>query len=154
MATDKKYKLYWETSAWVGWGNDQHHTRSLCTQLLREAVFGNFEIALSTLAIAEFAPLSQEQEKALDMYLKKSSFIVISLNRSIAKLARELRGKYQDQGLKGVDAVHLASAIEVKADYLHTYNQHLLQLSPSVSEIIITQPDWPKQGKLDMDIPN
>lgn len=152
--TDKKYKLYWETTTWVGWGNNQHNTQLLCTQLLKEAVFGNFEIALSTLAIAEFAPLSEEQEKALDYYLKKSAFIVISLNRSIAKSARELTGKYNDHGLKGADSIHLASALEVKADYLHTYNKRLLELNPLVPEIIITEPDWPKQGKLAIDFPN
>jgi predicted nucleic acid-binding protein len=144
MVNDQVPKIYWDTSVWIAWNRNQHNAKKFCTQMLREAEIGNYEIILSTLAIAEFAPTKKEQDDAIfEQYLRRPSFLVVSLIRPIAEIARDLTRKFGGQGLRGADASHLATAIYSRSQYLFSYDNHLLGISDKISELKICEPEWP-----------
>ncbi len=60
-----------------------------------EAEKGNIEIVISALTYVEFCPGNDQNDKLLDDYLKRSSFIFVNVNRVIAATARNLVKKYQ-----------------------------------------------------------
>jgi predicted nucleic acid-binding protein len=146
-------RLYWDTSVWIAWNDNDFGTRVLCTELLRRAEAGEFVIVLSTLALAEFAPQNDAGEECLDGYFRRSHFRVVALDRRIATEARRLVKRYP--GLRGADAVHLATALSAQAQYLFTYDRRLLGLE--VPGITICEPFFVGQQKfsfaMEVDLP-
>lgn len=138
-----KYRLYWDTAVWTEWNRNQHGQQGLCAELLRRAEKGELEIVLSTLVLAEFAPQDSITEEVFQQYLLRSSFKLVALSRHIALKAREIVKQFNR--LPGRDAVHIASALYAKADYLFTYDKKNL-LSLKVPGIIICEPFIPSSS--------
>ena len=65
--------------------------------------------------------------RGYESFLSDFGFQVVEPNRAITHLAAELRAKYQ--GLKGMDAIHLATAIYFKCDIFLTNDSQLHQVS-------------------------
>jgi predicted nucleic acid-binding protein len=116
---------------------------------------GSLIIAMSTLVIAEFCPQdSNDFDKLLSDFTKRPQIKIYAVTRELAENARELTRKYtshfhgQGQGLKGADAVHLATAIHAKTDKFFTYDNDLLKIKDRVTEIKICEPRWEGQLQL------
>ncbi|MBF0498982.1 MAG: PIN domain-containing protein [Candidatus Riflebacteria bacterium] len=119
----------------------------ICRAIIEDASTGKIHAGISTLAIAETRrPLGLEKdvsELLLQPFFRKSS-----LDLKIAKLARDLLEKIP--GLKGADAVHLATAMDAGAKWLMTYDTQLLKCNrnPFVGKIEITEPSRPWDSQL------
>jgi len=59
--------------------------------------------------------------------MTKSLFQIIEPNRAITKTAAKLRAKYK--GLKGMDAIHIATSIYYNCDIFLTNDAQLKQVS-------------------------
>ena len=59
--------------------------------------------------------------------MTKSLFQIIEPNRAITKIAAKLRAKYK--GLKGMDAIHIATSIYYNCDIFLTNDAQLKQVS-------------------------
>lgn len=137
-------RLYWDTSVWIAWNKNEHDIRSLCTDLLKDALAGKLEIVLSPLVIAEFVPSPNEDDDISFLnFLKHHSFIQVGISWKIAFDARSLVKKFSYCGLGGTDAIHLACALFAKANYLFSYDRHHLNIAKDVTGITICEPIWP-----------
>ncbi len=135
-------KIYWDSCVWIAWNNDNFGLRALCTDVLREAEAHRITIVMSTLVLAEFAPQDPDVNNLVDRYLQRSSFILVNLSRAIAVRAKTLVEKYS--GLRGADAVHIATALYAGADVFHTTDtRSLLTMADRITEIPIRFPEWP-----------
>ena len=63
---------------------------------------------------------------AFESFLSDFNFQIVEPNRAITKLAAKLRAKYQ--GLKGMDALHLATSIYFGCDIFLTNDAQLRQV--------------------------
>ena len=70
---------------------------------------------------------SEEKITAYDNFLKDFYFHVIEPNRAVTKTAAKLRAKYK--GLKGMDAIHIATSIYYKCDVFLTNDIQLRHVS-------------------------
>lgn len=70
---------------------------------------------------AEQIPLSQRRTYILETLLKANSFV------SSDGLVEERSQRFVDLGIKPLDALHLASSIEAKADYFCTCDDRFLR---------------------------
>lgn len=144
---DGKPRVYWDSTVWVAWNNGENDARDICGAMLEDAERGDLEIVVGALVLAEFAPKDETIDSKLDAYLRRSSFKLVTLTRSIATQARALTRKYK--GLPGSDAVHLACALYAKAGFLFTYDEkHLLKFASEVTDIKICKPCWLGQTRL------
>jgi predicted nucleic acid-binding protein len=92
-------------------------------ELFRKNEKGDFTFFTSTLTLCDVLTLpfklgNTKLIKQYEYFITKSPFLkLINVNADIAKLAVSLRSDYN---LKLPDAIHLATALEVKADFFLT----------------------------------
>jgi predicted nucleic acid-binding protein len=100
----------------------------LCKQALAAARDGKIQVYTSMLSVAECTTIGQglpnppaEIKRFLDMLLLsgKSGITIVQLRQIIAVRARDLRWA-SEITVKGADAIHIATAIEMKCDELWT----------------------------------
>lgn len=108
------------------------------------AMEGRIEFHLSTLVIAEVAFLKdsdgtrQEQGERIKAHFKHPCFVFYEVDRATAELAADLLREHE--GLRGADAVHLATAIRSGVLELHSYDPALLKLNGLCDGLIIIDP--------------
>jgi len=78
----------------------------------------------------------EERKNAIERW-KKFAFKSITENKSILSKANELRTKFN---IKAKDALHIACAIDGKANYFITTDNFLLKRLKSFKEIIVFDP--------------
>jgi len=68
--------------------------------------------------------MTSEQEELFQALLLRSNVTAVSITPRIAGIAREIRDYYVSRGIKlrVPDSIHLATAIQYKAQALHTYD--------------------------------
>ncbi|MBW4538340.1 MAG: PIN domain-containing protein [Myxacorys chilensis ATA2-1-KO14] len=84
---------------------------------------GQLELVSSSVLVfeAEQIPLSQRRTYILETLLKANLFV------SSSALVEERAQRFVDLGIKPLDALHLASSIEAKADYFCTCDDRFLR---------------------------
>ncbi len=142
MTIVPKFRVYWDSCVWIAWNNKirepENHLK--CAEVLKEVETGRIEIVVTPLVLAEFSPSrNSAADVTFQEFLRRKSFIFLSVSRVLGENARELTRTYR--GLPGFDALHLACAIHAKAELFHTFDNHLLRLADSVTNIKICQPD-------------
>lgn len=101
---------------------------------IQAAEQGQFRLVTSMLTMIEVikdktgphTPSPEVQKKIAD-YFEHQYVLMAQASRDIMVRARELCWKYGDINLKGVDAVHLATAIRHQCTTLYTYDPKLLK---------------------------
>jgi predicted nucleic acid-binding protein len=159
---------YVESSVWIGWIKGETHTevdnvtgnnilidrKAILDHILKQAERGDFEIFTSSLTLIEVNKIMTRSpednalsEKIIDFFENEYIKIVeadrllgVEGNRMLRNTAIFPTGKK----LKTIDAVHLASAIRVKSDYLLTWDKDLLVCKPP--NLIVSKPQMLGQG--------
>jgi predicted nucleic acid-binding protein len=98
----------------------------LSAQVLELGRSGRFQVVASTFVYAEVIKdrgsdgLDPEQEALIDSYLDQDFITWVEVDLPLAKKARSLS---RFQGLKPVDAVHVASALRARCDQFLTWDE-------------------------------
>jgi predicted nucleic acid-binding protein len=112
-------------------------------QVLELGRQGTFPIFASTFVYAEVIKdrdtpqLTEAEEAKIDAYLDQAFITWIELDLLIAKAARGLARKYR---LKPADAIHLATAVRVRADQLLAWNPKDFKVGTTMEGVQIEEP--------------
>lgn len=128
MAADRHY---WDSNAFLGWLNDEKDKASACEGVLDAAEDGKVEIVTSALTLTEVIkkkgekPIPRESEQKIRDFFEQPWIIVRDVDRFVAERARDLIWTH---GLKGADAIHLATALRLGLTVMDTYDEKLISL--------------------------
>jgi len=115
----------------------------IAQNILDDASRGRWAILTSTLTIVEVFKkrnrpvLTETEEQEIDAFFKHDYIKLVTLDRYVAEHARKLARVYN---LRPIDAVHLASAIRVKADQLLTWDNDFPRTT--IEGVQIREPYW------------
>lgn len=124
-----------------------------CSAAIQAAEQGHFKLVTSMLTMIEvikdktgaYVPSKKIQDKITDFF-EHDYILMVQSTRAIMVRARELCWKYGSVNLKGVDAVHLASALHAGCTTLYTYDDRLLKTKEP--GIVIEHPNVQVQTQL------
>lgn len=147
-------KVCWEASPFIAVINDETGRGPTCFALLEAARKGEIELYTSTLTLIEVfkVPTSASEEaaeKTIQEFFRNRWIRKQTPDWFVAIEARRLQRQFPH--LDGRDATHLATAVYVGADYLHTYDQDdLIRCNGQVPNLVISKPQV--FGTLPMDM--
>jgi predicted nucleic acid-binding protein len=147
--------VYWDTSAFIALlkGEDSHG-RDVAQALLSQAgAFdrGEIIIAMSTIGLGEVvaANMADVVLERFEQMIRRKNFLPVAVNESIARDAARLRShchrlaKSQSNGdpylLTMPDAIHVATAMRIKADVLVTTDTNDKSVETKRRELGMTQ---------------
>lgn len=129
MATGKKQVIYWDTCVFLAWLKDEKRSAGEMegVKAVADLVFKDKVILVtSTLTRAEILEgrVPKGAIKKYDSLMRRSNIVPQGLDMPIAKLTSEIRDHYRktDFELLTPDAVHLATAVYLKADEFQTFD--------------------------------
>jgi len=103
------------------------------TEIVREIDSKKAILITSAISLTEVleGDLTDEQRRRYELSLKRPTTVIQNLDRRVSEVAGEVRSYYRQKGikLKSPDAVHLATALMLKVDELHTFDQGLLRFN-------------------------
>jgi predicted nucleic acid-binding protein len=141
----KQEKVYWDSSAFLAYLKRENGRFDDCKKVLDAFERGELVIGTSTETIVEVAfkvrrdKVTPELESELDLFFQKR-FEYYDVDRNIATSARGLLWKHRKLHTK--DAIHVATAIRMKADELHSYDEeHLIPLDGEIGGLKICAPN-------------
>ena len=143
MATDKP-KVYWESSPFCAIFNDEQGRSHICHAVLLSAKSGDIDLFTSTLTLVEVfkvpsTPEEEAAERTIQDFFRNRYIRKHTLDWYVAAEARKLQRQFPH--LDGRDAIHLATAIYLDADYLHTYDaKDLIKCNGQVPNLTIQNP--------------
>jgi predicted nucleic acid-binding protein len=127
---------YWDSCILLGLLRKERDKISTLSRLLHQAESGEMLIVFSAWSLLEVLHLGEKvldekTEKVIQDFTLRSCFQIRNLDRATAELSRKI---IWQQGRLGInitakDAPHLATAIMISADVLHTYDPTLLSLN-------------------------
>lgn len=128
MAADRRY---WDSSAFLGWLNAEQNKAGKCEGVLTAAEDGKIEIVTSAWTLTEVIkkkgekPIPKASEQKIRDFFENPYIIIREVDRFVAEYARDLIWAH---GLRGPDAVHLATAIRLGLTVMDTFDSDLLKL--------------------------
>lgn len=137
MASDRRY---WDSNAFLGWLNDEKDKASDCEGVLAAAEEGKIEIVTSALTLTEVIkkkgekPIPRESEQKIRDFFEQPWIIVRDVDRFVAERARDLIWTH---GLKGADAIHLATALRLGLTIMDTYDEKLIALNGKLGKPLL-----------------
>jgi len=136
-----KRKLYWDSCAFLGLINNEAAKHAQCKAVWEQAVRGDAEIYTTFFAFAEVykakceggrKPLLASEEDRVVQFLNQEFVLGVVVDETIGTAARRLMRQYV-QCKKPSDAIHLATALRMNVDEMHTYDgSDLLSLDGQV----------------------
>lgn len=153
MAQIKPKIICWDASCFCAWFNAEQGRYDICNAIIEAAQKGEIRLMASYLTLAEVGRIPDqypsEAEDAIAEFFKSRSYIIeVAVDWFVCRIARDLMTRFN---LGCRDAIHLATAIHVKADALHTYDyDDLLKLNGRIPgySLSITEPVFDYQTKL------
>lgn len=115
----------------------------LSAQVLELGRTGQFQVIASTLVYAEVIKdrrrdqLDPDQETLIDQYLEQDFITWVEVDLPLAKKARSLS---RFQGLKPVDAIHVAAALRAKCDQFLTWDENDFTDGTEIDGLAIFRP--------------
>lgn len=148
--------IYWDSDCFLGWLQGEAAKVDLCRGTLERAEGGQVGIITSSLTLAEVlwmkgAPkIPQDKATKLRAFFRRSYIRVYNLTRGVAESAQDL---VWNQDVRPKDAVHVATALELKVLTLETFDQGLLDKTGIIGTppLVIRKPLPPVQGALNLD---
>ena len=142
MAADRRY---WDSCCFLGYLGNEPDKADKCEPVLTAAEDGHIEIVTSALTLTEVIKVKgaqaipKDQEKKIRDFFEHSWIIVREVDRFISEHARDLIWTH---GLKPYDAIHLATALNLKLSVMDTFDSDLLKLSNKVGNprLVIAHP--------------
>jgi predicted nucleic acid-binding protein len=134
--------VYWDSCTFLGLINQEPGKANACTAVWKEAEGGDVIIYTSFFTFAEVfkvkceeggKPLSEEGDKRIEQLLRQSWIRPIVVDERIGVAARRLM-RLHPQCKKPTDGIHIASALALSVDEMHTYDgSDLLNLDGKVN---------------------
>ncbi len=134
--------MYWDSCTFLGLINTEAEKHRDSKGVWDLAIQGEVEIYTSFFTLAEVfkakcegtaKPLEENEEDKIAAFFASDVIIGVPVDRRTAELARKLMRKHPCCK-KPTDAVHLATAIFMNVDEMHTYDaSDLLSLSGKVA---------------------
>ncbi len=135
-------RLYWDSCAFLGLINSEAGKHTDCRAVWLEVERGETQIITSFFTFAEVfkakcegqsKPLNEANEEAVAAFFGDERILPVVVDRRTAERARKLM-RLHSECKKPTDAVHLATAILLNVDEMHTYDgSDLLILSGRVA---------------------
>jgi predicted nucleic acid-binding protein len=135
-------RVYWDSCTFLGLINSEAGKHADCKSVWGEAERNETQILTSFFSFAEVfkakcegpaKPLDSDGEDKIAAFLASEHILPIAVDRRTAELARRLMRRHPECK-KPSDAVHLATAIIMNVDEMHTYDgSDLLNLNKLVA---------------------
>ena len=153
MATNHK-RICWETSCFIARFNEEPARVDVCKAILEAAKKGELTLYTSYITMCEWVKIkgeyaSEAEDKIVD-FLMNPYINLVTIDFAVSRITRDLVRRYK---LNVRDAVHLATAIKLKVDALHTYDSDdLLVLNGKIPDVnvVICEPAFDFQFPLDI----
>lgn len=143
MSTNPK-RICWETSCFIARFNEEPVRIDVCRAILEAAKKGEVTLYTSYITMCEWAKIKgeypSEAEDKIVEFLRNPYIHLVTIDLAVSRITRDLVRRY---GLDVRDAIHLATAISLKVDVLHTYDANdLIKLNGKIPEIrvVICEP--------------
>ena len=150
MANPKR--ICWETSCFIARLNEEPERVDVCTAILESAKKGEVTLYTSYMTMCEWAKIkgeyASEAEDKIVEFLRNPYINLVTIDLAVCRITRDLVRRHK---LDVRDAVHLATAIKLKVDALHTYDDDLLALNGKIPDInlVICEPAFNFQSTMD-----
>lgn len=123
---------YWDANCFLSCLDEEPERVPVLEALLDLAERGERSLVTSTLTLVEVvylasertgAPLDESGEHAIDALFERAMITFVELHEGVARQARRLMRDAIGQGwsLRHADAIHLATALDARAEEVHTY---------------------------------
>jgi predicted nucleic acid-binding protein len=134
---DPPKRVCWDACAWIGFIAGEPDKIRPLRMIWDSAQRGGYEIWTSTYAYLEVLKIRaeggdpipiEESNRMIDEMFQQPHVKRVQLDVEVARLARAIKQKYHDAGLKSrPDSIYVATAAYYNLDELHTWDkQHLL----------------------------
>lgn len=142
----------------MGYLQEEGDKVDACEEVLQAAEDGKVVIVTSALTIAEVLALKgrdkipAERRSKVELFFRNEYIDVINITRRIAEAARSF---VWDYGVLPKDALHVATAIDVRLTLLNTFDMPLVKKSGKIGQppLVIAKPTW-QEPKLPMQLPH
>lgn len=124
-------RVYWDSCTFLGLINQEPGKASDCAAVWKEAEDGDVIIYTSFFTFAEVfkakcsepssKPLSEDGDKKIEQLLRQKWVRPLVVDERIGTAARRLM-RLHPQCKKPSDGIHLASALAISVDEMHTYD--------------------------------
>jgi len=153
----KPKRICWETSCFSATFNEEVGRVEVCKAIIEAAKKGEIELYTSFITVCEWAKIkgqyASEAEDTIAEFLRNPYIRLVAIDWSISRITRDLVRRHN---LNVRDAIHLATAIKLKVDILHTYDtDHLIPLNGKIPEVkvVICEPAFDFQTVMDNNLP-
>lgn len=152
---DRLRRLYWDSSVFLAYLNDETERVDVIEELFSRAQEGSVEIVTSVSSITEVAfvateqaggVLSEEAAQQIDkLWSDRSAVRLYEFHELVAREARELirQALANKWSLKPFDAIHLATASRAGVEECHTYDPKWAKFQPLTKIARICEPYVP-----------
>jgi predicted nucleic acid-binding protein len=145
MSIDKR--LYWDSVAFIDFIEQTPGRIDKLQPVVEAAKLGDVLLITSAFTMVEVVKLTnlnlldEQVEQLVTEFFENPYIAVRNLDRFVSEKARPIVRQF---GLKPPDAVHVATALLMKADVLHTFDhRHLIPLSGKIEGLRIEEPPDP-----------
>ena len=141
--------LCWDSSIFIDWikgASDFGNGMQFISDVVAEVKAERIMLLASTLVYPEILDNSAKMPAGasgkIEKFMKNGRYVAIAdVTSPVAKKAQQIRNTLLGKNikLKTPDAIHIATAIVHAADYLHTFDRQMINLSkrPEVDGLII-----------------
>jgi len=140
----KNTLICWDSSVLIDWFKANNPNRIKVIQpVITSMDKGDYNLIVSTLIYVEVlaTAMSDKAMKKFDLFMKnRKNKGIIAVDIPIAKKAQEIRNR-SPKKISTPDAIHIATAIVSKANFLHTFDKDILSLNGTdvVERLSITE---------------
>jgi predicted nucleic acid-binding protein len=146
-------RVYWDSDCFLGWLQAEPSKVELCEGTLERANQGDVLIFTSTLTMAEVLwlkggpPIPQQKADLVRRFFRRSYMRLRNVTRTVSESAQEL---VWNNGVRPKDAIHVATALEAKANAFETFDEALLKKSGTIGRpaLIVRKPIPPTAPRL------
>ena len=135
--TNKPKIICWETNCFLALFNKEQGRVDICNAIIDAAKKGEVELYTSLMSYCECAKIrdeyASEAEEIITSFFKHKYIIPVAIDIKVSRITRSL---VRDYNMDVRDAIHLATAISIKADELQTWDgDDLLKLNGKIPNI-------------------
>lgn len=150
----KKQILYWDANCFLGFLKEEQDKIKQCRGTTERAKEGNLIIVTSAITLIEVVKLDKQlhlkakDEKTIRDFFKNPYIYIHNVDREVATIARDLIWKHS---LSQRDSIHIATALKLKLDKMHTFDESLYKLDNKYGnpKLQICKPDIEHQMEFD-----
>lgn len=146
---------YWDSDAFLGYLAEEEDKYDACQSVLEAASQGRVLIVTSALTLAEVLfvkkgpRVPREKRELVELFFKSAFISVQNVTRYTSEQARNL---VWDYNIRPKDALHVATALQLGAPVLNTFDKGLLKHNGKIGTpaLRIERPYEPGQANLQL----